>query len=162
MEKLQGYLFNLSDIPLEMRQYFEEVEVQCGKPWERVVEKETVREYGDTREMAKTPLSVVRAGWREGGPTSKTVGWQPTCTCGELVDSGALDPNMGTGIDVFEPYPPTPCTILDPFSGTGTTGLVADRLGRDAILIDLNPDYCQMAYDRIKGENPMFTEVTLE
>ena len=30
--------------------------------------------------------------------------------------------------------------VLDPFGGAGTTGLVADRLGRDAILIELNPE----------------------
>ena len=34
-----------------------------------------------------------------------------------------------------------PATCLDPFSGAGTTGLVADRLGRDAILIELSPEY---------------------
>lgn len=32
-------------------------------------------------------------------------------------------------------------TVLDPFGGAGTTGLVADRLGRNAILMELNPKY---------------------
>lgn len=40
-------------------------------------------------------------------------------------------------------------TVLDPFGGAGTTGLVADRLGRDAILIELNPAYAAMAERRI-------------
>lgn len=40
-------------------------------------------------------------------------------------------------------------TVLDPFGGAGTTGLVADRLGRDAILIELNPEYAAMAERRI-------------
>lgn len=40
-------------------------------------------------------------------------------------------------------------TVLDPFGGAGTTGLVADRLGRDAILIELNPAYVAMAERRI-------------
>lgn len=44
--------------------------------------------------------------------------------------------------------------ILDPFGGAGTTGLVADRLGRDAILIERNPDYADMARDRISGDAP--------
>ena len=34
-----------------------------------------------------------------------------------------------------------PGVVLDPFGGAGTTGLVADRLGRDAVLIELNKDY---------------------
>lgn len=32
-------------------------------------------------------------------------------------------------------------TVIDPFGGSGTTGFVADRLGRNAILCELNPDY---------------------
>lgn len=39
--------------------------------------------------------------------------------------------------------------VLDPFGGAGTTGLVADRLGRDATLIELNPEYAAMARRRI-------------
>jgi site-specific DNA-methyltransferase (adenine-specific) len=35
-------------------------------------------------------------------------------------------------------------TVLDPFAGSGTTGQVAIELGRKAILIELNPDYCEM------------------
>lgn len=50
-------------------------------------------------------------------------------------------------------------TILDPFGGAGTTGLVADRLGRNAILFELNPDYAEMAKRRIRGDAPLFTEV---
>ncbi len=50
-------------------------------------------------------------------------------------------------------------TVLDPFGGAGTTGLVADRWGRNAILIELNPEYAAMAERRIKGDCPMFAEV---
>lgn len=39
--------------------------------------------------------------------------------------------------------------VLDPFFGSGTTGAVAKRLGRRFIGIDLNPDYCRMAQQRI-------------
>ena len=35
--------------------------------------------------------------------------------------------------------------VLDPFGGAGTTGLVAERLGRDATLIELNPAYVEMS-----------------
>jgi len=39
--------------------------------------------------------------------------------------------------------------VLDPFSGTGTTGLVARRLGREYIGIDLSLEYSQLAKDRM-------------
>lgn len=42
--------------------------------------------------------------------------------------------------------------VLDPFGGAGTTGLVADRLERDAILIEINPEYADMAERRIKAQ----------
>ncbi|HJP69770.1 MAG TPA: site-specific DNA-methyltransferase [Sphingomicrobium sp.] len=50
-------------------------------------------------------------------------------------------------------------TVLDPFGGAGTTGLVADRLKRDAILIELNPGYSAMAERRIRGDAGMFANI---
>lgn len=50
--------------------------------------------------------------------------------------------------------------VLDPFGGAGTTGLVADRNGRDAILIELNPAYAAMAKRRITNDSPLFAEVS--
>lgn len=50
-------------------------------------------------------------------------------------------------------------TVLDPFGGAGTTGLVADRLQRDAILIELNPEYADMARNRITKDAPLFADV---
>ncbi len=44
--------------------------------------------------------------------------------------------------------------VLDPFGGAGTTGLVAARLGRRATLIELNPEYAEMARRRIDSEDP--------
>ncbi|WP_299393244.1 site-specific DNA-methyltransferase [Pelagibius sp.] len=41
-------------------------------------------------------------------------------------------------------------TVLDPFGGAGTTGLVAEAMGRNAILIELHPDYARMARRRIR------------
>jgi DNA modification methylase len=46
-------------------------------------------------------------------------------------------------------------TVLDPFAGTGTTGLVALSLGRHFIGIELNADYCAMARARILGDAPL-------
>jgi DNA modification methylase len=50
-------------------------------------------------------------------------------------------------------------TVLDPFGGAGTTGLVADRLSRNALLIELNPSYAAMARERITNDNPLFNPV---
>jgi DNA modification methylase len=51
--------------------------------------------------------------------------------------------------------------VLDPFGGAGTTGLVADKLGRNAVLIELNPEYAEMAKKRIEGSCPMFANVAV-
>jgi DNA modification methylase len=71
----------------------------------------------------------------------------------------------------FATYPPAliePCilagcptggTVLDPFGGAGTTGLVADRLGRNAILVELNPEYAAIAERRLNADAPLFAEV---
>lgn len=44
-------------------------------------------------------------------------------------------------------------TVLDPFSGSGTTGVVAQELGRSAILIELNPEYSKISKERINHAN---------
>jgi DNA modification methylase len=71
----------------------------------------------------------------------------------------------------FATFPPAliePCilagcpvggTVLDPFGGAGTTGLVADRLQRNATLIELNPAYAEIARNRLQGDGGMFAEV---
>lgn len=65
--------------------------------------------------------------------------------------------------DLIEPCIKAGCAsggvVLDPFGGAGTTGLVADRLGRDAILIELNPDYAELAKHRIDNDGGMFSKV---
>lgn len=50
-------------------------------------------------------------------------------------------------------------TILDPFGGAGTTGLVANRLQRSAILIEINPAYLDIARARLRDDAGMFSEV---
>ncbi len=62
---------------------------------------------------------------------SETLGWEPQCKC-----------DVGT----------RPGTVLDPFFGAGTTGLVAARLGRNAIGIELKPEYIEMAAARIEQD----------
>ncbi len=43
-----------------------------------------------------------------------------------------------------------PGVVLDPFLGSGTTLLVAKKLGRNGIGIELNPEYCEIAIKRVK------------
>lgn len=52
------------------------------------------------------------------------------------------------------------CLVLDPFCGSGTTGVVARRLGRDFLGIDLNEAYCEMARRRI-GSSANDTQLEL-
>lgn len=50
-------------------------------------------------------------------------------------------------------------TVLDPFGGSGTTGIVALSYLRNAILIEINPAYVDIAIKRIKKKNSMFGKV---
>jgi DNA modification methylase len=50
-------------------------------------------------------------------------------------------------------------TVLDPFAGAGTVGLVADRLERTAILIELNPEYARMTQERINKDAGLFASI---
>jgi DNA modification methylase len=50
-------------------------------------------------------------------------------------------------------------TVLDPFAGAGTTGLVADRLQRNAILIELHSKFTEMAERRVSSDAPLFASV---
>ncbi len=128
---------------------------KCGAPWTRVTETETEFAGGSGR-AGRTAEEMNGSGkWRNGGTAgntslklgpvvrSKTTGWAPGCDC--------------PGND------PVPCTVLDPFGGAGTTGLVAAKFGRDAVLCELNPVFADMARTRIQdGLGGMFTTVRTE
>lgn len=60
---------------------------------------------------------------------TETIGWEPTCKCGEEVT--------------------VPCTVLDPFLGSGTSAVMAEYLGRKWIGIELNEEYAAIARARI-------------
>lgn len=74
----------------------------------------------------------------------------------------------------FATFPPAlvePCilagcpiggTVLDPFGGAGTTGLVADRMQRNAVLIELNPESVEIARRRIANDSPLLAHVIIE
>lgn len=74
-------------------------------------------------------------------------------------------PYRGAHFATFPPELPRRCIrigtapgdlVLDPFAGAGTTGLVAARLGRSFIGIELNPEYAEMARRRIHDDAPLF------
>jgi DNA modification methylase len=78
-------------------------------------------------------------------------------------------PYSGAHFATFPPDLIEPCilagsrkgdTVLDPFNGSGTTGAVALKHGRAYIGIDLNPDYIELAHDRISKAQPMLLEVS--
>ncbi len=119
----------------------------CGAPYRRVIEAgEEDREWqqacgGDKNGGYKgtgkknyaaaqaEDASAIKARILAGMRKKRTVGWEPTCTCA----AGA----------------PVPCTVLDPFHGSGTTTLVARELRRNSIGIELNPASIQEAKERL-------------
>ncbi|MES2289249.1 MAG: site-specific DNA-methyltransferase [Pseudomonadota bacterium] len=68
----------------------------------------------------------------------------PTSVCGYC---GAVE---GCG-GICQTFDRKPGLVLDPFGGAGTVGLVAEKLGLDSILIELSPEYAEIARRRIFG-----------
>jgi site-specific DNA-methyltransferase (adenine-specific) len=62
--------------------------------------------------------------------------------------------------DLIEPCVLAGCpeggTVLDPFGGSGTTGIVAAQHNRNAVLLELNQEYIELAKERINKELGMF------
>jgi len=119
----------------------------CAAPFERVVE--ATPEYAEA--LAAAPEEWYQrktdpfGGEKKSGNKQRitadyvTKRWRPTCRCG----AGSL------GIA----HPPV---VLDPFCGSGTTAVVALRLGRSFIGIELKPDYVRLARARILADAPLF------
>jgi DNA modification methylase len=116
---------------------------ECGAPWGRVTEIER-RLEGNSARAGKTAAEIAGSGkWTpqqlngnanlKAGPVVdvRTLGWEPSCDHQD--DSGR-------------------CVVLDPFAGSGTVGAVSVLYGREFIGIELNPDYCEMAEQRIMVE----------
>jgi len=71
---------------------------------------------------------------------------------------------VGAHFAVFPPELITPCVIagcppggkvLDPFNGSGTTGVVAGDHGRDYVGIEINPEYVEMSKVRLRDHMPL-------
>jgi DNA modification methylase len=106
---------------------------ECGAPWERIVERTNESNWEMRKELGAVGGSMhggnkqqIGAGWSHDLPSREvqTVGWRANCNHG---------------------HDPVPCVVLDPFSGSGTTGKVAVKHRRQYIGIELNPQYIDMA-----------------
>jgi DNA modification methylase len=102
----------------------------CGAPRVRITRKVTIKR---DRPNARTSRHAEGDGVNAcsntvAGVRVETLGWEPSCTCG----TSAM-----------------PCLVFDPFGGSGTTAQVAQHLGRDWLITELNPDYAALAEKRI-------------
>ena len=109
---------------------------ECGAPWERRVERipgyskagPKTQAAHEARGGVGTPIGTVgKSGGGRVDGYSTTTGWRSTCE------------HEGE---------PVPGTVLDPFGGSGTVGKVAQGLRREWIIIEINPDYCELARKR--------------
>jgi DNA modification methylase len=123
---------------------------QCGKAWVRVVEQEKTA----TRPGKKSKYGERDEQWRCSPSsdfherkitTSTTVGWRPQCECRDTPDAKGK----------MRYLDPVPQTVLDPFNGSGTTAAVAIKHGRNAIGIELNPDYIELTHKRLADVQPI-------
>lgn len=121
---------------------------KCQAPWVRIT-KRTKRKRVRPNELTKrtgeagTGNSCANT---VAGVDVETMGWEPSCKCG-----------------IAEKIP---CTVLDPFLGSGTTVAVAIKHGRRGVGIELNPEYAKMAGRKIEksisNTYGMFEEIELD
>lgn len=113
----------------------------CGAPWRRVTERGENTGKNGRYDASETTLrnDAAKHSGRIGETPVHTVGWQPSCTCGR-------EETM-------------PCIVLDPFGGSGTVAKVARGLGRSSILIEINPEYVQIAKRRLRIGEQLDPEV---
>jgi len=100
---------------------------ECSAPWRRVVERTSMEI--DRSNNHPPELRTRTSGTMTKPPTTSTTGWLPSCD---------------------HPGWPVPATVLDPFCGSGTALLVAQRLGRHGVGVDLNPEYIELATKRLE------------
>jgi site-specific DNA-methyltransferase (adenine-specific) len=111
---------------------------KCGQPWKRQVTAERVPIAGRSRPKPKDP-NVFR--FKDFWNTVRTVGDLIPCGCAA---------------------PARPGVVLDPFFGSGTVGVVAEKLGRDWVGIELNPNYVELAEARLRAERSHREGVRIE
>lgn len=156
--KAHEYIFMLSKSP---RYYWDaeavKEEVQHPEMRHKSSNKSAAQESAF---LGNAPTNLGRCGTSEDGKRNRRSVW-----------TVSTQPFKGSHFATFPPDLIEPCiiagcpeggTVLDPFGGAGTTGLVADRLQRSATLIELNPDYAAMAERRIAREAGMLGAVDVE
>jgi DNA modification methylase len=119
----------------------EKICVGCGKPYERVMQKPKQLEVDRNKRSGlddRKVGGVLDKYNRENPPID--LGVQKQCNC-ETNETKAG-------------------TVLDPFGGSGTTGIVAVNNNRHAVLCELNQEYIDLAKDRINQEGGMFVDIT--
>jgi DNA modification methylase len=103
---------------------------KCGAPWVREIERTG---HIGKREPAyvpnNTPSKMDSTGWAPA--TRGTDKWKPSCYCGEQRI--------------------IPAVVLDPFAGACTVGVVAQKLNRRFVALELKMDYCRMGMKRIQN-----------
>lgn len=115
---------------------------ECGKPYARVVERVVGEERperfedGSGYDNRRKPTDIFA---QSTSTTLRTIGWRPTCS--------------------HKDAEVVPSVVLDPFAGACTTLLVANRLNRDAIGIELNEDYIGIGEKRVYEDAPLFNYV---
>ena len=107
----------------------------CGAPLVRVVERGESSRIGPTASGWREPGRDHAAVSRVGTASVTTTGWHPSCACAAAT---------------------VPATVLDPFAGASTTLLVAERLQRRSIGVELSPAYVAMGAERLRADAPLF------
>jgi len=150
----------------------------CGAPWERIVKREGQQLGRERNRGGRTDGYTLPAQWENGQnpTTTTTIGWRPTCNHYPRTDEWQSIPRQDEDesdeayqeriapiialrhelLVLWQPMETCSCLITDPFSGAATTGLVASRLGRDYVGIEMNMDYCKMGHQRIIDDAPLF------
>lgn len=103
--------------------------------------------------------ALSRAEQMADGAALRSVWWIPPAQCTE--DHFAVMPDLVAEICILAGCP-AGGTVLDPFGGYGTTGIVADRLQRHAVLIELGSKFAELAETRIRREVPLLADVRIE
>jgi DNA modification methylase len=128
----------------------------------------TTRRFKAGRAGNKTRTYGGAIGDRPDDHMGRSVPWEGITRNRRTVWTIPSQPYKGAHFATMPPALVEPCilagskpgdTVLDPFGGAGTTGLVADRLGRNAILLELNPEYARLAESRIHADAPLLVQV---